>query len=258
MINLIDTHCHLNDPSFSGMISGVLARAKAVGVSAFIVPAYDVASLERTAALALRYPGAVFPAYGLHPWFINESNDLSVMRSYVIRNHTAAIGEIGLDFSPPCLPADVQIPVFISQLEMAAELGLPVLIHCRKAYGELYGILKRYKGRIKGVLHSYSGGKDVAPRFAELDYYFSFSGSVTRRNARKYHRTAQSVPLDRVLLETDAPFIATESTVASRVEPCHVLEIAQKLAGIRRLTMPEICRLSTENAQKLFHKIPCS
>lgn len=258
LLNLIDTHCHLNDHSFSDTMPGVLARAQAVGVGACIVPAYDVASLERTAKLALGYPGAVFPAYGLHPWFIYESTDLSIIRSYIIRNDTVAVGEIGLDFSPPCLPADIQKQAFISQLEMAADLGLPVLIHCRKAYGELYEILHRYKGRIKGVLHSYSGGKDVAPRFADLDYYFSFSGSVTRKNAVKYHRTAEAVPLERMLLETDAPAIATESTAASGVEPCHILEIAQKLAEIRRLTLPQICRLSTENAQRLFPKIPCS
>lgn len=232
-----------------------MERAKAAGVKAFIVPAYDMESLERTAQLALHYPDTIFPAYGIHPWFITEQIDWNIIHSYISRKDTIAIGEIGLDFSPECFPAEIQAPVLIRQLDMAAERHLPVLIHCRKAYHQLYEILKKYKGRIKGVLHSYSGGKDAMAGFIELDYYISFSGSVTRSNARKYHRTAMAVPLERFLLETDAPSIATESTVASEVEPRHVLEVAQKIAGIRDLPLDEVCRLSTENAQRLFSMI---
>ncbi len=256
MINLIDTHCHLNDPAFSNTLPEVIGRAKAAGVCAFIVPAYDMGSLERTAEIAQRYPDAVFPAYGLHPWFINEPLDFPILRSYISLNNTVAVGEIGLDFSPGCLPADIQAPALIRQLDMAAALGLPVLIHCRKAYDQLYEILKPYKGKLRGVLHSYSGGKDGMARFIDLDFYISFSGSVTRRNARKYHKSAGAVPPDRIVLETDAPFIATESTVASKVEPCHMLEVAQKIAEIRGLTLSEVCRVSTLNALRLFDRIP--
>jgi TatD DNase family protein len=256
MLNLIDTHCHLNDLSFSDKIPEVIERAKAAGVRALIVPAYDMESLERTAKLALCYPDVVFPAYGLHPWFINESIDFSIIRTCILRKDTVAIGEIGLDFSHECSPAESQVTVLIRQLDMAADLGLPVLIHCRKAYDQLYEILKQYHGRICGVLHSYSGGKAAMARFIEMDFYISFSGAVTRNNARKYHQTAESVPLERILLETDAPSITTESTVASEVEPSHVLEIARKIAGIRDLTLSEVSRHSTENALRLFHRIP--
>lgn len=255
-MNLIDTHCHLNDPAFGDTLPDVIERAKAAGVGAFVVPAYDMDSLERTAKLAALYPDSIYPAYGLHPWFLNERVDWDILRSFIKRRDAVAAGEIGLDFSPECPPEEIQIPAFIRQLDVAAEFGLPVLIHCRKAYDQLYGILKQYAGRLKGILHSYSGGKDAMARFIELGFYISFSGSVTRRNARKYHRTAENVPPDRMLLETDAPSIATETTVASAVEPRHVLEVAQEIAELRNLPLEEICRLSTENALRLFNRLP--
>jgi TatD DNase family protein len=257
-MNLIDTHCHLNDLSFYDRMSEVIERAKIAGVDAFIVPAYDMESLERTAQLAGLYPGRVFPAYGLHPWFVGEHADFTVIHSFIMRADAIAVGEIGLDFSAGCPPAEIQLPAFIRQLDIAAELKLPVLIHCRKAYDQLYEILKRYRGILTGVIHSYSGGKDFIERFIGLDYYVAFSGSVTRQSARKYHRAAEAVPMDRILLETDAPSIATESTVASRVEPCDILEVAAKIAELRDISADEVCRCSTENTLRLFDRIPRS
>ncbi len=256
MSGLIDTHCHLNDPSFGDRLAVVMERAKAAGVCIFIVPTYDVESLYRTAQMALTYPDAIFPAYGIHPWFLGGDVDWEMVRHYIERAETVAVGEIGLDLSPECPPADVQIPALIRQLEMAAEVGLPVIIHCRKAYGPLYDILKPFKGSVKGVLHSYSGSRDAMDRFIDLGFYIGFSGSVTRRTARKYHKTAQSVPSARILLETDAPSIATETTVASEVEPRHVLEVAKKIADLRGLDEVDVCRLATENAWRLFQRLP--
>jgi TatD DNase family protein len=256
-VEIIDTHCHLNDASFSDTLTDVIARAKAVGVSRILVPAYDMESLERTAQLGESFPGSLFPAYGLHPWFIDDRCDLERIRTFLIHRNAVAVGEIGLDFSSDAYPpAERQVQVLKYQLDMAAEFSLPVLLHCRKAYDPLYGILKKYQGMVQGVLHSYSGGADGLVRFMELGFFVSFSGSVTRSNARRYHGTAATVPLARLLLETDAPSIATESTVASAVEPRHVIEIAQKIAEIRELSLSEICRQSTENALRLFHKIP--
>jgi TatD DNase family protein len=255
-MDLIDTHCHLNDPSFAQTLPAVMDRARAAGVGRCVVPAYDGASLERTAVLASLYPGTLLPAYGIHPWFVRDFSDPARLRAFIGRSDAVAVGEIGLDLSPECPPAELQVPALIAQLEMAAEFGLPVLIHCRKAHDQLYGILKPYRGRVKGVLHSYSGGPSGMDRFVEMDYCIAFSGSVTRVNARKYHRTAAAVPLERMLLETDAPSIATESTVASEVEPRHVLEVAGRIARIRDLPLPEVCRQSTANALRLFRRIP--
>jgi len=255
-MDIIDTHCHLNDPSFEATLQGVIARAQSAGVGRILVPSYDRESLERTAQLAEAYPGVLYPAYGVHPWFINKDCDLEKLRPYLLRRDTVAVGEIGLDFSSAAYPAaEDQAQALVRQLDMAAGANLPVMLHCRKAYDRLYDILKRYRGGLRGVLHSYSGGADGLARFIDLNFYISFSGSVTRNNARRYHRVAAVVPLDRVLLETDAPSIATESTVASAVEPRHALEVAETIAEIRSIPLSDVCRHSTENALSLFDRI---
>ena len=249
---LIDTHCHLNDPAYAETLAGVIARARAAGVGACIVPAYDRASLARTAALARQYNDFIFPAYGLHPWFVGDGLDIDELRGYLVQPGTVAAGEIGLDFSPECPPPEAQLAPFKLQLDLAAELHLPVLVHSRKAHGELLKILEGYRGRLRGVLHSFSGGRDFAMRFIELGFHIAFSGSVTRTTARKYHRTAAGIPLENILLETDAPSIATETTLASRVEPRHTLEVARKIAELRGRTFEEIAQATTDNARRLF------
>jgi len=255
-MDIIDTHCHLNDPSFETTLQGVLARARAAGVNRILVPSYDRESLERTAQLAEAYPGVLYPAYGFHPWFINKGFDLKRLRSYLLRGDTVAAGEIGLDFSSGAYPAAAeQMLALTRQLDMAVEINLPVLLHCRKAQDPLFKILKRYEGRLRGALHSYSCGAEAVTRFTDLGFHISFSGSVTRSTARRYHRVAAVVPLDRMLLETDAPSIATASTVASAVEPRHVLEVAEKIAQIRSIPLKEVCRHTTENALRLFDRM---
>jgi TatD DNase family protein len=249
---LIDTHCHLNDTAFTETLPDVLSRARQAGVTACIVAAYDHASLARTAELAARYPAYIYPAYGLHPWYMPAHLDRAELKGYLLRPGTVAVGEIGLDYSPECPPPDSQLGPLRLQLDLAAETGLPVLIHCRKAHEELLKIIALYKGCVRGVLHSFSGGRDLALRFIELGFSIGFSGSVTRANAKKYHKAAQAIPLERLLLETDAPSIATETTVASQVEPRHTLEVAQSIAELRGMTVAEVAAATTANAQKLF------
>lgn len=248
---LIDTHCHLNDPSFEVSMEDVLGRSRGNGVVAFIVPAYDRASLPTTLRLAQRYPGEVFPAFGIHPWFV-EGETAEELEHYLRCRETVAVGEIGLDFAPGTPAVEVQERTFTGQLDMAARLGLPVLIHCRKAHNRIYDILAAYKGRIEIVMHSFSASAEVAQRFLDLGCYISFSGSVTRETAKKYHRCARRVPLNRLLLETDAPSIATQTTVASRVEPWHTVEVAKKIAELKGLSYEEICNVSAANALKVF------
>lgn len=249
---LIDTHCHLNDPVFAETLPAVLERARAAGVRACVVPAYDGPSLARTSQVASLYPGEILPAYGLHPWFVSSGADLMEVRNRLQGQDAVAVGEIGLDASDGCPPLDLQISFFRAQLDLAAALGLPVLIHCRKAYDALYACLLPYRGRLQGILHSYSGGKGQMPRFLELGFSIAFSGSVTRPNARRYAETAAAVPLDRFLLETDAPSIATATRRASEVEPCHIVEIANKIADLRCISLAGVCEQTWENACRLF------
>ena len=249
---LLDTHCHLNDPAFAETLPEVILRAREAGVAACIVPAYDQASLSRTAELARQYPEYILPAYGLHPWFVGDGLDIDELRGCLARPGTVAVGEIGLDFSPECPPPEAQLEPFKLQLAIAAELGLPVVIHCRKAHEALYKIVAEYKGRLTGVLHSFSGGKELALRFIELGFCIAFSGSVTRTTAKKYHKTAAGIPLEYILVETDAPSIATETTVASRVEPRHAVEVARGIAWLRGMDFDEVAGATTATARRLF------
>lgn len=248
---LIDTHCHLNDPSFEGCLNDVLDRARRAGVTQFVVPAYDRASLSRTLELARRFAGVVFPAFGLHPWYL-EDGGLEGLEGYLNLQETVAVGEVGLDLAPGMAPVEVQERALVAQLDMAAGRKLPVLVHCRKAHERMLNILGAYRGKVTAVLHSFSGSAEVMERFLNLGCYISFSGSVTRERAKKYHRCARLVPAERFLLETDAPSIATQTTVASLVEPSHTLEVAVKVAELRGVSLEEVCRLSTGNARRLF------
>jgi TatD DNase family protein len=249
---LIDTHCHLNEPSFSAVLPQVISRAVAQEVETFIVPAYDRASLARTFELADAYEGVIFPAYGIHPWYIGASSDMKEVRSCAAEGRAAAIGEIGLDFSPGLPAREVQEATLISQLDLAVALGLPVLLHCRKAHEALREILEGYGKRLRGVMHSFSGSLEQMEKFLDFGLYIAFSGAVTRQMAKKYHRNAIYVPAGRMLLETDAPSIATETTPASRVEPSHTVEVARKLAELRGVSFEEICVITTDNARRLF------
>ena len=250
---LIDSHTHLNEPAFAGKLDEVIGRAKNASVVACVVPAYDRESLGRTFALAGLYPGFVFPAYGIHPWFVDDPGDVEEMKQYLARGNAVAVGEIGLDFAVGHDRQECQMALFRKQLEIAIEHQLPVIVHCRKAFEPLHRILSDYGGEICGIMHSFSGSPEWMYRFLDLGFYISFSGSVTRKSARKYHRNAQAVLADRYLLETDAPSIATESTVASEVEPMHITEIARKMAELRSMEYEDICRESSQNAKNLFY-----
>ncbi|MBF0101814.1 MAG: TatD family hydrolase [Desulfobacterales bacterium] len=249
---LIDTHCHLNDSSFDERLPEVIHRAKKHELCAIIVPAYDLESLSRTHRVCDHYPDFLFPVYGIHPWYVQPNINWNDLVFFINQPHTKAIGEIGLDHSEGCPSHDLQREALMIQLEYATTYNLPVIIHCRKAYEPLYEILKTYKGSIEGVIHSFSSSKEMMFKFIELGYYISFSGSVTRSKARKYHMNAKHIPLERMLLETDSPCIATESTVASQVEPRHSGEIAQMISQLRNLPYEHICDITTQNAKHLF------
>jgi TatD DNase family protein len=250
---LIDTHAHLNEPAFAEKINAVVSRAKKVGIDACVVPAYDGDSLGRTDVLARDYPRFIFPAYGIHPWFVADFIKARNLTRYMEHGNAVAVGEIGLDFGFEFNNVALQIQVLKEQLNMAIAYHLPVILHCRKAFDLLYQILAGHQAKIRGVMHSFSGSPEMMKNFLNLGLYVSFSGSVTRKSARKYHKNAQMVPSDRYLIETDAPSIATESTVASNVEPMHLGEIVQKMAELRSRNDEDICRESSENARRLFN-----
>jgi len=251
-MKIVDTHCHLNDPAFAQKIDEVIGRAKLSGVSAFIVPSYDLESLMKTEELSNRYT-EIHPAFGIHPWYANDNIDITPVERYSKQNRTIAIGEIGLDFSEE-IKADreAQIRLFRAQVEFAISQNLPVLIHCRKAHNEMLGILQQYQNRIRGVMHSFSGNQEMLSKFLSLGLYISFSGAVTRTHAKKYHKNAKNLPEDRILFETDAPAISTQSVRAEDVEPCHILEVIRFVASLRDVPVERLISSSTQNARELF------
>ncbi len=263
---LIDTHCHLNMPPLSEDLSGVLARSLAKDVGRIIIPAYDISSWDPIISMAnSERPGqpVLFPAIGVHPWAAGEITNFKDFQDTLhgaLANapEVIAIGEIGLDTKVPASsqqPApslDFQRAVLATQLEVAVAYDLPVILHYRGAFEELLSALKPHAGKIKGVLHAYSRGTDLAQRFIDVGLHIAFGGGVTRDRALKARQAAAALPLEKLLLETDAPSIGLDGVLPQNTEPCHVADIARALAEIRGETVDTIAEVTTNNAQKLF------
>ena len=255
-MELFDTHCHLTDPPLSQDLDGVLYRAQAAGVSRFMVPGYDLVSSRSACRLAKAYP-AIKAGIGLHPAWINSvhmKNGFSPepLRQMARLRAPAAVGEIGLYYALENYSAGIQEKILRAQLELAALLALPVIIHCRRAFEPLYLILRDFPG-VVGVIHAYGGGPKMVGKFLALGYYIGIGGGVTRPNARKVRETALIVPADRILLETDAPYIGSHTVTKGESEPRDVLAAAHSLADLRGWSLAETVSLTTVNAERLFN-----
>ena len=250
---LIDTHCHLFMKPLCGDIDGVLKRAARKGVSSIIVPAVETSSWRKVAELS-EYP-AVFPALGLHPWCADEKLDTDLLGKLLIETDSVAVGEIGLDFKIDNPDRYTQITVFRLQLDLASELDLPVILHCRGAFNEMLSILseKKYDGRISGVMHAFTRGAALAERFLKLGYFIAFGGAVTRSRAKRARSSAAAVPLRRIVLETDSPSIGMDGIEPEQMEPAHVARIAESLALLRGISSEEVIRETAGNARELFN-----
>jgi TatD DNase family protein len=255
---MIDTHCHLNFPPLSGDVDGVLARATGRGVTQVVVPAYDHASWEPIVALAAAHP-ACRPALGLHPWLAHAdppggdpAGFRALLAAALIEHRPVAVGEIGLDTRITTSGLDRQLPLLRAQLELAAEHDLPVILHCRGAFEELLAEIARFDGRLRGVLHAWSRGPELAERFLAAGLHLGLGGAVTRPRARRVRRAAAQAPLERLLLETDAPSIGLEGVLPEDAEPGHVADVAAAVAGLRGLAPDAVAEATTANAQALF------
>ncbi len=264
---LIDTHCHLNMPPLGDDPAAVLTRAAAAGVTRVVVPAYGLASWDPILALATTWEN-VYPALGLHPWvaFEEKSEKCRTCGGFGIKDHLAsaietaaqrviAIGEIGLDtkVDPADGYADLpkQIKVLENQLELAVDLDLPVILHCRGAYEDLYSAISLHRGKIRGVFHAYSRGIELAERMIQAGLYLGLGGAVTRSHAR-VRQALKRLPLDRIVLETDAPSIGLDGVPSAQTEPRHVRDIAEAIAAVCGETPELIAEVTTHNAHALF------
>ncbi|MCP4573565.1 MAG: TatD family hydrolase [bacterium] len=254
-IPLVDTHCHLFMPPLGHDVTGALDRAAARGVDRVVVPSYDPPSWTEVRLLAER-PG-VFAAYGVHPWVAGPW-DPSAWSAWwdgldEIACPPVAVGEIGLDTKLPDGPGlAAQLAVLRPQLEYARDGDLPVILHCRGAFEELLAEVERFGGALRGVLHAWSRGPELAARFTGAGLALGLGGAVTRDRARRLLQTARTLPLDSFILETDAPSIGLDGVLPAETEPAHVADIAAALAVLRNETLETIAEVTTDHAQQLF------
>lgn len=253
---LVDTHCHLDFERFDEDREQVVARAAAAGVERIIVPALDLENVETVLALAEQYE-AVYAAIGVHPNSASAWDDgwLDRLRALAGHEKVVAIGEIGLDYYWDKTPVAVQQHAFSRQLALAAELGLPVIVHNREAGDDVLRLLARspLAGREEpGVLHSFSAPWETAAAGLELGFYLGFTGPVTFKKADELREVVARVPLERLLVETDAPFLTPQPHRGKRNEPAYVAHVAAKIAEVRGLTAGEVAAATTANARRLF------
>ncbi len=246
---MLDTHTHLTDEPLISKLSEVLGKARNSGVTSFIVPGYDKNSWKNARRLSQLHEDIFFAA-GLHPMFTVDYSIEQLEKELEIKD-AIAIGEIGLDYTTKNVDSIRQKMLFEFQLNLAKKNNLPVIIHCRKAYDDLLEILRKFPS-VRGVLHSCSCCHEQIKPFLNLGYYISFSGVVTRNRTKKNKMLAEYVPFNRILSETDSPFIGTENFPAFSSEPFCVKEVISTLAKIKRIGVEEMEKVTTENAKKLF------
>jgi TatD DNase family protein len=249
----IDTHAHLEMEAFDSDREEVLKRAAEAGLTAIVTVGTTLTDCEKAVALARRYP-PVYAAVGIHPHEVKgiDAETYDALRVLARQDKVVAIGEIGLDFFYNLSPQEVQLRRFAEQLDLAEELDMPVIIHDREAHAETLRILRLRKGRLRGVLHCFSGDQTMARECLEVGFYLSVAGPVTYRKADQLREVARNVPLDRLLIETDAPYLAPQPHRGKRNEPAYVVETAGCLAEIRGLPVGELIRLTAANARRLF------
>lgn len=250
---LIDSHCHLDAPEFDADREAVLARARAAGVVAQVLPAVTAASWPGLRALCAREPD-LFPAYGLHPMFLAEHRreHLDALQDWVRCEQPVAVGEFGLDFYVEALDPAEQQHYFEAQLAIAAEAGLPVILHARRAVEATLIALKRHRGRLRGVVHSFAGSAEQARQLFDLGFLLGIGGPVTYPRAQRLRELVSTMPIEFLLLESDAPDQPLMAYRGQRNLPSRVAEIAECIASLRGISPPVLAEQTSANARRLF------
>jgi TatD DNase family protein len=256
MPDLIDTHCHLDFDRFEEDRELAVERAVVAGVRRIVVPAIDLDNIQKVLSLAEKYE-PVFAAVGVHPNSSAEWREgwLGHLRTSAKHPKVVAIGEIGLDYYRDWSPPPTQRIAFSAQVSLAGELGLPVIVHNRQADADILQILEEAKkkwSQLQGVLHSFSSSWETAASALEMGFYIGFTGPITYKKANDLRAVSAKIPLDRLLVETDSPFLAPQQFRGKRNEPAYVVDVAAKLADIRSMSLDEIARQTTANAERLF------
>ena len=249
---LFDTHAHMNDRAFDTDRQELLERLPGQGVGLVMNPGCNLEDSRLSVELAQAYP-FIYAAVGSHPDSADEVNETVIeeYRKLCQNEKVKAIGEIGLDYHYEDIPRELQKKAFVMQMELAKEVGLPVIVHERDAHEDGMAIVKAYP-EVTGVFHCYSGSAEMARQLVDLGWYIGFTGVLTFKNARKAIETAESIPLDRIVLETDCPYMAPEPFRGKCNHPGYLYRMAEKLAEIRGVSVEEIHAITTENGKRLY------
>ncbi|MBT4003248.1 MAG: TatD family hydrolase [Chloroflexi bacterium] len=263
-MRLTDTHCHLNLDQFDKDREEVILRGFDVGVERFLIPGIDIETSRSASELADKYP-QIFVAVGVQPnsgmgWTNRTLKEVEEMASHP---KVVAIGEIGLDYYWDKTPKEKQAKIFFQQLELAMEMDLPVVIHNREATEDTLAMLKRWFAKLTesesdlvsrpGVLHSFSGNVEDAKQANEINFFLSISGPVTYKNAKILREVVARCDIEKLLIETDSPYLTPQRFRGQRNEPSYVSFIANKISEIRELSIEEVANKTAENAEKLFN-----
>ncbi|MGB9619538.1 MAG: TatD family hydrolase [Armatimonadota bacterium] len=270
---MIDTHAHLNDPKFASDLDEVVSRAKVAGVDRIVVCGYDLPSSRNAVEIASRFDG-VFATVGVHPHDAKTLSraGLEELRELARAPKVIAIGETGLDFHYDFSPRDMQIEAFAAQVELAQEIGLPIVVHSRESSEETFEVVASASPAAGCVFHCFSGDEDFARRVVESGFYIGIDGPITfqtrsrnggdmgpaasaPRQGGKLRRVVETTPLDHLVLETDCPYLAPVPHRGKRNEPAYLVYVAEEVARIKGICVEELDRVTSENARRLFDRL---
>jgi len=249
---IIDSHCHIDFEAFDEDRKQVIQRANQAGVKKIVVPGVLNDTWDKIISCCNEFT-CLYPCFGLHPYFINKHQPvhLTNLKNYIDKQQPVAVGECGLDFFIKNLDINQQVFYFEQQLDIALEFNLPVVIHARKSTESIIKAIKKRPG-LRGMIHSYSGSYEQALQLIKLGFYLSFGGPVTYEKSTRLRKMLQKLPLDSILIETDAPDQPTANAKNSRNEPLFIVDVIESIAGLLNTSTDEISYITSKNAGELF------
>lgn len=255
-LDLIDSHCHLDAPAFDADRADVVARARAAGVHAQVIPAIRAADWPALRRLCAHTPG-LYPAYGLHPVYLadHRDEDHALLREFIATGDAVAVGECGLDYFLESLDVETQRRHFRTQLELAREFSLPLIVHARRAVEEVIHLVREVGG-LRGVVHSYGGSEEQAAKLWKLGFCLGVGGPLSYSRALRLRRVVAQMPLQQLLLESDAPDQPLAAQRGQRNEPASVARVLELVAELRPESREEIAAATRDNARRLFNLAP--
>lgn len=251
---LFDTHVHLNAEQFSEDLDEVIDRAKAEGVDYMVVVGFDRPTIKKAMELVEEYD-FIYASVGWHPVDAIDMREEDLLWIEELAKHpkVVAIGEMGLDYHWDKSPKEIQQEVFRKQIQLAKKVKLPIVIHNREATADIITILKEENAsEVGGIMHCFSGSVEVAKECVDMNFYISLGGPVTFKNAKKPKEVAQEIPLNKLLIETDCPYLAPHPHRGKRNEPSYVKLVAEQIAELKDISYEEVSNVTTKNAKKLF------